>query len=35
MSLAYRVAGPVALFAAFAGFMISLFRAFRHVPAEK
>lgn len=35
MSLAYRVAAPVALFAALAGFTISLFRAFRRVPAEK
>lgn len=35
MSLAYRVAAPVAVLAAFAGFMISLFRVFRRVPAEK
>jgi hypothetical protein len=35
MSLAYKVAAPVALFAAVAGFIISLFRVFRHVPAEK
>lgn len=35
MSLAYRVAAPVALFAALAGFTISLFRVFRRVPAEK
>jgi O-antigen/teichoic acid export membrane protein len=35
MSLAYRVAAPVALFATLAGFIISLFRAFRRIPAEK
>lgn len=35
MSLAYRVAAPVALFAALLGFMISLFRAFRRVAADR
>jgi hypothetical protein len=35
MSLAYKVAAPVAVFAAFAGFLISLFRIFRRVPAER
>jgi hypothetical protein len=35
MSLAYRVAVPVALFAALAGFIISLFRTFRRVPADR